>query len=29
VIKKPKKWGGHGPRWAAAPQGTNKTTLAA
>jgi hypothetical protein len=24
VIKKPQKWGGHGPRWAAAPQKTNK-----
>jgi hypothetical protein len=24
VIKKPQKWGGHSPRWAAAPQKTNK-----
>ena len=24
VIKKPHEWGGHGPRWAAAPQGKNK-----
>jgi len=27
VIKKPQKWGGHGPRWAAAPQKTNKTNF--
>jgi len=25
VIKKPQKWGGHGPRWAAAPQKTKQT----
>ena len=24
VIKKPQEWGGHGPRWAAAPQERNK-----
>jgi hypothetical protein len=28
VIKKPREWGGHGPRWAAAPwETTNKQTL--
>jgi len=27
VIKKPQEWGGHGPRWAAAPQETNKTNF--
>jgi hypothetical protein len=26
VIKKPQKWGGHGPHWAAAPQKT-KTSV--
>jgi len=26
VIKKPQKWGGHGPRWAAAPQKTKQTS---
>ena len=26
VIKKPQEQGGHGPRWAAAPQETNKQT---
>ena len=28
LIKKPQKWGGHDPRWAAAPQKTNKLLTA-